>query len=328
MGDIPTNRPAPAASGTLAKTPILHLLVYALEKRLGGTIEFSAPDRRSASVLFVTGEPAKARGGEATTYLGRVLFDLGFLTEEQLSESLADLARAKTSSRALHGELLVRKGVLDLPRLETGLREQLARKLRYLATMPPETTYSYFDAFDGLHDWGAPTSFAVDPLSLLWDMLRENTPRAHVDAALTRVGASPLKLARAADLGRLKLGNVERTGAELLRARAMSAPEFALVSGLGDAQARLLAYLLLVTKQVDVLPSQSPQSIPPRAAMSSNPGPRISVAPPAKHDSSKPAGRRLSTMPPNSQIPAALAAVARSRPPPATLSPELAERWT
>src|SRR5580698_8024145 len=60
MGDLPSNRPPPAASGTLAKTPFLHLLIYAFEKKLGGTIEVAAPDGRVVSVLFVGGEPAKA----------------------------------------------------------------------------------------------------------------------------------------------------------------------------------------------------------------------------------------------------------------------------
>lgn len=59
MGELPTNRPAPAASGTLAKTPFLHLLIYAFEKKLGGTIEVTAPDRRIVSVLFLGESPPR-----------------------------------------------------------------------------------------------------------------------------------------------------------------------------------------------------------------------------------------------------------------------------
>ena len=80
MGALPTNRPTPAASGTLAKTPFLHLLIYAFEKKLGGTIEVTAPDNRVVSVLFLGGEPAKARVSEPVSYLGQVLVELGYMT--------------------------------------------------------------------------------------------------------------------------------------------------------------------------------------------------------------------------------------------------------
>ena len=56
MVEQAAQRPSPAASGTLAKTPLLHLLVYALDKKLAGTIDIVSPDDRAASVLFVGGD--------------------------------------------------------------------------------------------------------------------------------------------------------------------------------------------------------------------------------------------------------------------------------
>src|ERR1700691_1994200 len=61
MADSNANRPAPTANGTLAKTPFLHLILYALEKKLTGTMEFLTPDKRTAVLLFVGGQPAKVR---------------------------------------------------------------------------------------------------------------------------------------------------------------------------------------------------------------------------------------------------------------------------
>ena len=52
MADPNPPRPAPSATGVLGKTPLLHLLVYALEKKLSGTIELVTQDRRSAVILF------------------------------------------------------------------------------------------------------------------------------------------------------------------------------------------------------------------------------------------------------------------------------------
>jgi curved DNA-binding protein CbpA len=123
-------------------------------------------------------------------------------------------------------------------------------------------------------------------------------------------------------------------------------PEFSRVSGLVEHDARLLAYLLLVTKQVDVIsasrssppvrpssaprmPVAAPASVIP-ASRSSPPvrpssAPRMPVAVPA----SRPP---LRTPPPPSQRPVSSrsllppADVLRSQPPPG-LAPELFDRW-
>src|ERR1039458_1776901 len=117
MVDSSENRPAPTANGALAKTPLVHLLLYMLDKRLSGTLELLAPDQRSATVVFVAGQPAKVRRSEPVAYLGRVLHELGFVTEEQLTRSLADLAKQKAVGRRLHGELLMAQGLVDEAKL-------------------------------------------------------------------------------------------------------------------------------------------------------------------------------------------------------------------
>ncbi len=190
MGELPTNRPAPAASGTLAKTPFLHLLIYAFEKKLGGTIEVVAPDQRAVAVFFVGGEPAKAHVNEPISYLGQVLVELGYMTAEALERSLEELDDTRGGARMLHGEFLVQKGLIDAVRLEAGLREQIARRLRYVAAMPPEATYAYYDGFDALRGWGGEATRGVDPLPMFWTLLRERRPRAHVDALRSRVATA------------------------------------------------------------------------------------------------------------------------------------------
>ena len=111
MADSAATRPAPSASGTLAKTPLLHLLLYAHQRNLAGTIELFAPDKRNAAVLFVNGEPAKVRTSEPVAYLGRVLLELGHLNETQLDRSLTELAAHKREGNKLHGEVLLAQGL-------------------------------------------------------------------------------------------------------------------------------------------------------------------------------------------------------------------------
>jgi curved DNA-binding protein CbpA len=312
MGVLPPQlpRPAPAASGTLAKTPFLHLLIYAFEKKLDGTIEVVAPDERSVSVLFVGGQPAKAHVNEPVSYLGQVLVELGYMSSDALDRSLAELADMGPGERMLHGEFLVQKGLIDAVRLQAGLREQIARRLRYVAAMPPEATYAFYDGFDALEGWGADEARGIDPLPMLWALLRDGAPRVHVDAALERVQASALRVAKTANFVRLGLGAGERAAIDLLRVRPLTVPEFFRGSGLPEADARLLTYLLLVTKQVDVISTSSrsltppPRSVPPPPKTPVPPSPRTALT--------------RSLFPPGQ--------VSRSKPPPGMPS-ELAERW-
>jgi curved DNA-binding protein CbpA len=314
MGDPPSNRPAPAASGTLAKTPLIHLLLYALEKRLVGTVEFVLPDQRSASILFWNGEPAKAKTSEPVAYLGRVLLELGYLKEDQLTQSLAELAVAKSRGHALHGQLLLGSRLVDRNALQTALREQLARKLRHMAGMPDETKYSYYDRFDGLRGWGPDASEGFDPIPMLWGMLRESPPWTHVEAALSRVASPSLHVSQDANLARLGLQGPQRAFVDRLPQRSILAGQVTSLPGLSESDARLLVYLLLATKQVEVLRvAESPVAIPEPIRPSTPPAINQGPAP----ERPRPNRDALSS--------ANLSTVTST--PPAGLSPELSERW-
>jgi curved DNA-binding protein CbpA len=323
MGELPTNRPTPAASGTLAKTPFLHLLIYAFEKKLGGTIEVTAPDNRVVSVLFLGGEPAKARVSEPVSYLGQVLVELGYMTPDVLDRSLAELDDMRSITPILHGEFLVRKGLIDAVRLQSGLREQISRRMLYVAALPPEATYAYYDGFDALHGWGGEATRGVDPLPMFWSLIRESAPRAHLEAALARITDSSLRIAKTANLVRLGLGADERAAIELLRVKPLSVADFPRTTGLAEHDARLLIYLLLVTKQVDVIAAGHSRSMPapPR---SSGPPPRTSAPPRTSVSPRTPVPPSPRTAIARSLFPPGQ--VSRSKPPPG-LAPELSERW-
>jgi tetratricopeptide (TPR) repeat protein len=321
MGDQATDRPAPDATGTLAKTPLLHLLIYAFEKKLAGTMDIVAPDQRVASLLFVGGEPAKAHVSEPVSYLGQILVELGHMTSDTLDRTLAELEDLRSvGERPLCGEFLRVKAQLDPASVEAGLREQIVRRLCYVAAMPPETTFKYYDGLDALRDIGVGSPRGIDPLPMLWTLLGETAPRAHIDAALARVGGAAIRLAKTADPVRLGLGATERAAIDLLGVRPLTVEEFPRVSGLADNDARLLAYLLLMTKQVDVIRTPRPSTPPPGSwpPKASSP-PRASIRPtpvPVPFSS-----RSVASDPPPS------APIVPSQPP-ARLPPELSERWT
>jgi tetratricopeptide (TPR) repeat protein len=329
MVDSAANRPAPSANGTLAKTPLVHLLLYMLDKKLSGTLELLAPDRRSVTVVFVAGQPAKVRTSESVAYLGRVLHELGFLTEEQLTRSLADLAKQKAVGRRLHGELLMSQGLVDQAKVDKGLREQIARKLRHAAGLPPETSYGYFDGYEALAAWGGPPVAGVDSYAILWNLVSEHPPGDHVQAALQKLGPSLLRV-RGHDVTRLGLSGDELKVVSLMREQPLSVVEMTRAGQLGERTGQLLAYLLLATKQVDVLPTAGRASSPPPSKRLARPPTPLAGIKPAtpmgafRSSNPMPAARPSTAASRNSSPPAVRASVP---PAPAGLSPALAARW-
>jgi tetratricopeptide (TPR) repeat protein len=315
MGDSLVNRPALTANGTLAKTPLLHLLLYVHDRKLSGTIEFLTPDKGgTAAVRFLGGEPAKVRTSAPVAYLGTVLCELGFLSQEELSRSLVELQAAKATGRALHGQLLLEKRVIDRGKLDAGIRVQVSRKLEHIASMPPATAYGFYDGFDGLRGWGMDAEQGFDPMPMLWRVLRGSPPMDHVAAGLARMGSVPLKLGKTADLGRFGLGERERAAIDILRTHPMSVAELPSASGVAEEDIRLLLYLMLVTKQIEIRR--------PGEAISSVSAASPKVLPSGDIDAGA-APRRSS----RSSFAAAARPPLAVAPPPPTLAPELAARW-
>src|SRR5580658_3650911 len=324
MGDLPPNRPASSANGTLEKTPLVHLVLYALQNGLTGTMELSAPDGRRAGVLFLSGQPTKAYTSEPVSYLGTVMHELGYLSSEGLARSLEALAEAKNRGPALHGQLLLEARAIDDRMLAASLRHQVAQKLRHVSTFPPQSAYAYYDLFDGLRGWGMDLEEGFDPVPMILGMLQANPPQAHLEAALASVGALPVRLSRNANVARLSLTLPQLAVVERLRDKPLRVPEVMAGSGLSESEIRLLVYLLLVTRHVDVVRTADVHS------SGSYPTPRMSPFPKAGSQAPPPtripAARRVAA-PPKSPSPMQEAPV--SHPPSSApgLSAEMTQRW-
>jgi hypothetical protein len=271
MVDVPSNLPEPSAQGTLAKTPLPHLLIYALERQLSGTIELMAPDGDGGTILVIDGQPLKARTANPTSYLGRVLLELGVLTDEQLNLSLRTLSEQKR----LHGHILLEAGYINEEQLELGLRAQLVRKLRAMVHLPPDTVFSYYDAFDALAEYGGDGHVGIDPAPIIWAAIREEPPWEHVHAGLTKIGGAGVRLAPGAETARFAFDKGERATVELLKSRPLRLHELTGAGTLQPRLAQLLVYCLLVTKQVelvrDSLMPPAPQPGPSQPSLADDP---------------------------------------------------------
>ncbi|HSO32981.1 MAG TPA: DnaJ domain-containing protein [Labilithrix sp.] len=261
----------PTAQGSFAKTPFPHLLVYALERALSGTFELHVGAASVASILVIQGVPAKVRTTEGVLFLGDVMQELGLVSAEAVKASQERMAE----SPRLQGQILLELGAVDEARLDAGLRAQLERKLEHLFTLPSDTVFSYYDGVDSLQRFGGPPT-PIDPLPALWRGVRQVPAWEHVDATLRRVGSAAVRIASNAQLDRFQFTRAEAGALELLSQRPMRVVDLANAKVVGPSAAQLLVYLLVITKQVDLVetpsmrPAASPGSPPPSGVQ---PGP-------------------------------------------------------
>ena len=281
---------APTSNGAFARTPFAHLLVYALDKALDGTFDFTAPDGATATLTVSRGRPVKLRLDATPLNLGQVLVELGYLTAEQRDGSLGEFAAAKI----LHGQLLLASGLIDEVQLQEALRVQLLRKLGVLFEWPPESTFAFYAGLDGLDDWGG-DSRPVDPAPAIWSGIREAAPLDAANSVLERLKGSRIRLAKGALLDRFEFRAEERRWLGLLRIRPLTVDELvAGAEGLGERAARLLTYCLLITKQVEPAPAAGEEENPPPSSSGSRkvePDSSSRLVPAAAASSSTPLGR-------------------------------------
>ena len=244
-------RPEPTTRGAMAKTPLAHLLIYLHDRQLTGTLELAAPTGRS-TVVFVGGRPTKARVHLPAPYLGRVLLELGQISQEQLDATLLELAQ----TRRLHGRILLERGHLTPATLRDGLRAQLHRKLDALFALPPETTFEYFAEYDALVDYGGSEDVHADPYSVVWRGVCSQPPWDHIQGTLAHLGTARIRMAKTAALERFELGN-EMKLVEVLRAKPMSLYELLATELVPPKTAQLLIYTFAITKQIGLVANES-----------------------------------------------------------------------
>jgi hypothetical protein len=251
--------PAPTASGSLAKTPFPHLLVYALERRLSGTFELTVDDVSMATMLVIGGCPAKVRAREAVFYLGTVLAELGWITSEQLQASLAQVQ----DGTRLQGQVLLEMGAITPEQLEAALRSQVERKVEQLFALSSNTTFNYYDGIDLIQEYGGPPT-PIDPFPVLWRGVRQTPSWEHVDATLQRTTNAMVRISSAAQIERFAFAPQELAAVEAIRERPARLVDVTNV--LGPAHGQTLVYLLMILKQVELVEAPAPPQ--PAAAAS------------------------------------------------------------
>lgn len=208
----------PTAQGNLEKTPLVHLLVYMLDRALTGTLMLVGDGAATNFIYLDRGVPSKARTHHAVAPLDRVLTEMNQLDPHTLARTQQE---AKAAG-CLHGRYLVQNGHVDAKTIQAALGMQVARKVESMLDMPPTTRYAFYGYENFLDDYGGPELYPIEPLSIVMGGVRRLSRGNVLLQTLHRLGNSPLRLRREADIKRLNLVEDERRVIELMRVRAMT----------------------------------------------------------------------------------------------------------
>jgi len=266
------------ATGSFAKTPFAHVLVYLHTRELSGTLEIRDGEQQD-HVYFQKGCPAKVRSSEPVEPLGRVLLDMGLVDEDSYNQSLQALAQGQ----GLQGQILMSMGAINMPALIRGLKEQLTRKLVRLFRHST-ASYAYYDGVNFLRGYGGDEVLRIDPFPVLYMGVRSSYDDARLNQLLGPVAGQPMKLLDTADVRRFGLGPDEVDLCTMIYEQPLTVEQVEKHSPIPAADARALVYCLLITKQVEFVQSETPaRRHPPAQApvVAEKGGPAIYAPPPA-----------------------------------------------
>ena len=237
-------RSAPIASGTLSGVPLAHALVYIRNKRLSGILELRASPDRHAWIAFWRGLVVSSMTTPTVARFGTVVYELGIIDGATLDESTVESVQRKRPQM----DVLLERGAITAAQRDQVLVEQTQRRVHHLFTLPPATTFTFRE---GSPSTGEP-AIAVDVLAPVWRGLCDFPPDSRASEVLARVGKHPLRLVSEALMERAELKPAEVALLEALAQKPMTLAQMRAASSLPGARVDLLAYLLVITRCVEV----------------------------------------------------------------------------
>ena len=239
-------QPTPSASGTLARRPFSHLLLYMFDRGLSGTLVLQAADGSvdRHAVTIDGGNPIKAVVSRRVPSLAMLLVQEGLIEEATLST----IGAQKDPDATLETKLLD-QGLIDESELSRVRGAQLLMRLESLFSLPAETAYHFYAGVDMLEKrWGS-VAGSISLFAALARGLRENPEEAIAESMLRRLARTPVRLHPRADLSLFSFTNDELGVAEAIRREAASLPQLLEVFP-RPAVVRRVIYLLLVSRNL------------------------------------------------------------------------------
>lgn len=237
-------RSAPIASGTLGGVPLAHALVFIRNKRLSGVLELRASAERHAWLAFWRGLVVSSMTTPTVARFGTVVYELGIIDGAMLDESTVESAKRKRPQM----DVLIERGAITEAQRDQVLVEQARRRVHHLFTLPPATTFTFREGSPSTSE----PSIAVDVLGPIWRGLCDFPPDSRAAEVLARVGKHPLRLVSEAVIERAELKPAEVALLDALARKPMTLAQLRVAARLPAARVDLLAYLLVITRCVEV----------------------------------------------------------------------------
>ena len=241
-GDGSLAKPPPGAEGTLEKSPLGHLLVYSLEKRLSGTFVFTAPDGRNAQVVVTEGYLGKARSDEPFAALSDILVAMGFVDKNVMRTHLTRVGVLDTNT-------LLEEGVLTIDNLDLAMKQQVAQRVIPMFGWPSKTTYAFYRNWNELHDVDGHFFRTVHVFPVLRAGTFAHPPWAHIIPIVNRTQQQSLRILDASKLKKFAWGPEFDGALDALTHQGCTQQELAKLLPV-PSWADLLLYCLIITKQL------------------------------------------------------------------------------
>ena len=233
------------ASGTLERTPPIHLLASLLERQLTGTLVLETQTGAKSALNFVRGVPNKVKTAEPVARLGTLLVEFGYLDEATCASSHAESAQTKS----LHGQYLVQRGAIDTNILNRALRSQLLLKLQWFCCQPVATAYGFYEQQDFLSRW-AGDGISISPLLVLWDLIRTSANLPGLSERTQRYESRVLVLDSRAILNAFGFETAERRLLNVLRDEPQTLQDLRALNLVTEPVLQRLLYVLNLTRHI------------------------------------------------------------------------------
>jgi hypothetical protein len=253
----------PTAQGDLAKTPLVHVLVYVLDRELSGSLIVLDPEGREHCVFFDRGAPAKVRTEHPVAMLGEELIAARMLPPAALDA----MVRAAQEHGALLGEYLARNRLVTKTALEEALRSQVIHRLEWLAKLPGDTRYEFYRDQNLLASWGGEMT-PCEPLGAILSAMRSWNDHERIIANLMRLKDSPIQLHPKASLHGITLSAEEDGVLTIIRTKQLTLLELYGNTLSVDRGISAFLYMLFATRQLQIQGQDRP---PMRSSLQGRP---------------------------------------------------------
>jgi curved DNA-binding protein CbpA len=239
-------------SGDLQKSPLPHVLLNVLSRRLSGSLVLDH-EGQEHTLVFEAGVVAKVRSAALAPRLGDLL------RERLGDERVEACARKALGRKVLLGKQLVIDGLMPAREVMQALAEQQAMRVVALCELPRSTLYGFFNQHDLLPEQVALES---SPLALVLRCMREWNDQARMEESLQKLGARPLALHTHANLELFGFSREESAYLDWIFLQRLSYAAVRKASPEPFDGVRLLLYALAIARHLDLGPSQWPLGVP------------------------------------------------------------------